>query len=92
MQDGLLPAGTYRLTLFGNNARSITDLSGLRIDGNGDDAPGGDYIRTFTVTSGIVLGGTAGADDIVLRQDGQLFASCSMVSSRPTQSQLPTLF
>jgi hypothetical protein len=29
----------------------VHDLSGLRLDGDGDGVPGGDYVRTFTVTA-----------------------------------------
>jgi hypothetical protein len=44
--DGLL-ADTYRLTV----RETITDLRGNKLDGNNDDAAGGNWIRNFTVLS-----------------------------------------
>ncbi len=44
---GALPDGRFRLTISGTS--SIHDASGLRLDGDGDGAAGGDYVRTFTV-------------------------------------------
>jgi autotransporter-associated beta strand protein len=46
---GPLPAGTYRLIVRGTT--SIHDLAGLKLDGDGNGAAGGDYVRTFVVTS-----------------------------------------
>ena len=50
---GALPPGQYQLTVFSNPAgASIHDLSGLQLDGDGDDVPGGNYVRTFTALPG----------------------------------------
>ena len=51
LAQGFPEAGIYRLTVFGSVSTSVHDLSGLRLDGNGDGAPGGDYVRTFTVAA-----------------------------------------
>lgn len=42
-----LPTGHYRLTVRGN--RSLHDLSGNALDGDGDGQAGGDFVRTFRV-------------------------------------------
>ena len=47
ISGGALPDGNYRLTVSGDT--SIHDLAGLRLDGDEDGSPGGDYVRTFTV-------------------------------------------
>jgi len=44
-----LPAGTYRLTVFGGTLTAVHDLSGLPLDGDGNGTGGGDYVRVFTV-------------------------------------------
>src|SRR5262249_32971669 len=49
LAGGKLPEGTYRLTITSNTGTSIHDLAGLRLDGDGDGTPGGNYVRTFTV-------------------------------------------
>jgi hypothetical protein len=43
--------GIYRLTILGSAQTGVHDLSGLRLDGDGDGVEGGDYVRTFTVTA-----------------------------------------
>ena len=48
LAGGFPAAGLYRLTVSG---AGVHDLSGLRLDGDGDGAPGGDFVRTFTVTA-----------------------------------------
>ncbi len=47
LPNGILPDGSYRLTLSGS--RAIFDASGNALDGDGDGAPGGDYVRIFTI-------------------------------------------
>ena len=42
-----LEYGSYRLTLFGST--TLHDASGLRLDGDGDAAAGGDYVREFSL-------------------------------------------
>ena len=44
-----LPPGTYRFTIFSNDDTSLHDLAGLMLDGDANGAPGGDYVRVFTV-------------------------------------------
>jgi uncharacterized repeat protein (TIGR01451 family) len=44
-----LPVGSYRFTIFSTTTTSIHDLAGLRLDGDGDGIPGGNYVRTFTI-------------------------------------------
>jgi hypothetical protein len=48
--DGVLPAGSYRLTVYGAVGRSIRDLSGLRLDGDGNGIEGGNHVSCFAVT------------------------------------------
>jgi hypothetical protein len=48
--DGLLPAGPYRLTVYGAPGRSIRDVSGLRLDGDDNGTEGGNYVSCFAVT------------------------------------------
>ena len=45
--DGPLSAGEYRLTVAGDE--SIHDLSGNKLDGDGDGRPGGNYVRLLAV-------------------------------------------
>ncbi len=42
---GGLPPGDYRLTIFSDAVRSIHDLQGIELDGDGDGIAGGDYVR-----------------------------------------------
>ena len=44
---GPFSAGLYRLMVHGNT--SIHDLAGLKLDGDANGSPGGDYIRTFNI-------------------------------------------
>jgi len=48
-----LPAGTYRLTVFGRSSNSLHDTAGNRLDGNRDGAVSGslsdEYVRDFVV-------------------------------------------
>ncbi len=55
--DGILPSGTYQLTVFGEPTVGIHDLSGNLLDGNGDGTPGGNYVRVFFASA------TGGADE-----------------------------
>ena len=50
LEDGTLPAGTYQFTIISNATSSIHDLNGNALDGDDNGTPGGDYVRTFTVT------------------------------------------
>ena len=50
LEDGTLPAGTYEFTIISNATSSIHDLNGNALDGDDNGTPGGDYVRTFTVT------------------------------------------
>jgi uncharacterized delta-60 repeat protein len=43
-----LPEGVFRITVRDN----IMDLSGNRLDGDGDGSPGGDWVREFVVNGG----------------------------------------
>lgn len=48
--SGTAPAeDTYRLTVTGTGAAPVTDVAGVPLDGNGDGAPGDDYVATFVV-------------------------------------------
>ncbi|MCZ6852858.1 MAG: CHRD domain-containing protein, partial [Gammaproteobacteria bacterium] len=44
---------TYQLTLDGSSATPLTDTVGVVLDGDGDGAPGGDFVSTFTVQGGV---------------------------------------
>lgn len=80
LAGGALPGGRYRLTLFSTPTRSVHDLSGLALDGDGNGTAGGDYVREFTVrgygvtvapTGGLVTteaGGTAAFTVVLDRQ------------------------
>ncbi|HEV3345215.1 MAG TPA: right-handed parallel beta-helix repeat-containing protein, partial [Pirellulales bacterium] len=46
---GELPVGNYRFTITSGTDTSIHDLAGLRLDGDGDGTPGGNYVRTFSI-------------------------------------------
>ncbi|MEA3368161.1 MAG: PKD domain-containing protein, partial [Planctomycetota bacterium] len=57
---GLLPNGLYRLTARGE--ASLRDVAGNRLDGDGDGAEGGDYVRLFHGISAALWGGAFGSD------------------------------
>jgi parallel beta-helix repeat protein len=46
--NGPLPTGNYRLTISGESMR---DLAGNRLDGDSNGTPGGNFVRTFTITT-----------------------------------------
>ena len=48
---GLLPIGKYRFTVFSNATTSIHDLAGQALDGNGDGAEQGSFVRVFDIIS-----------------------------------------
>jgi len=56
--NGQLPDGMYQLTVYSSASGSgIHDLSGLKLDGNGDGVPGGNYVRSFSVHNvGVITG------------------------------------
>jgi hypothetical protein len=41
--------GEYRLTIYGSDGRSLRDLAGNKLDGDGDGVAGGDYQRIFSI-------------------------------------------
>jgi len=45
----LLQTDWYRLTLYSGATAFLVDLAGNKLDGDGDTAAGGDYVRTFRV-------------------------------------------
>jgi len=47
--DQALTSGQYRLTLRGTGAAALAGWNADVIDGNGDGAPGGDYVQTLTI-------------------------------------------
>ena len=49
LTGGIQLAGPYRLTVYGEVGRGIRDLSGLRLDGDGDGAEGGNRAMLFAV-------------------------------------------
>lgn len=44
-----LPADTYELRISGTDSVALTDYGARAIDGDGDGAPGGDFVLRFTV-------------------------------------------
>ncbi|MFI5380226.1 MAG: dockerin type I repeat-containing protein, partial [Tepidisphaerales bacterium] len=65
---GPLPAGRYRLTVFGS-VTGIHNLSGLLLDGTASGTPGSNYVRTFTIAlSPLLIPGT-GNDTITISAD-----------------------
>ncbi len=62
LPGGTLPTGLYRVTVLANITSSLHDLSGNRLDGNGDGNEGDNYVRQFKVvnnTSPIMAGTNA---------------------------------
>lgn len=49
--SAMLPAGSYRLTVYGQANTALHDLAGLRLDGNADGIEGGDYQAIFRVNN-----------------------------------------
>jgi hypothetical protein len=47
--DGPFVPDSYRITIAGNGALAAVDRAGLPIDGDGDGAPGGDFVEYFDV-------------------------------------------
>ncbi|MGA2498773.1 MAG: right-handed parallel beta-helix repeat-containing protein [Tepidisphaeraceae bacterium] len=66
---GSLPAGLYRLTVFGS-VTGIHNLSGLLLDGTASGVPGSNYVRTFTVALSPLVVTGAGNDTITISSDG----------------------
>lgn len=48
---GPLPQGLYRLTAFATPGTGLRDIANIALDGDLDGAPGGNYVRTFTIDS-----------------------------------------
>jgi hypothetical protein len=46
-----LPEGRYRLTLLGGGGNAVFDLAGNALDGDGNGAAGGTFVREFTVNN-----------------------------------------
>jgi hypothetical protein len=50
--EGLLAAGfTYTIIVHGSGANVVTDMSGMALDGNSDNLPGGDFQSEFGTTT-----------------------------------------
>ena len=66
---GNLPDGFYRITVYSNLGASVHDLAGLRLDGDGDGSPGGDFVRNFSLnsTTDPVFGGGEADDTYFVR-------------------------
>ncbi|MCU0707444.1 MAG: right-handed parallel beta-helix repeat-containing protein [Pirellula sp.] len=47
--NGALAAGKYRLSISGDVAQTLRDVSGNPLDGDSNGSPGGAYVRTFDV-------------------------------------------
>ena len=47
--DHALASGQYRLTLRGTGAAALAGWNAVVIDGNGDGAPGGDFVQALTI-------------------------------------------
>ena len=81
---GGLPPGDYRLTIFSDAVRSIHDLQGIELDGDGNGTPGGDYVRTFMVvatpTTTVVTPGTV---SVFTGQSATFTATVSSAIERP---------
>src|SRR5581483_8131277 len=71
ISGGALPVGTYRLTVLCTVSGGIHDVSGNLLDGDANGTPGGNYIRTFTISipSSDVITGSGSADQITLTED-----------------------
>ncbi|MDV6028999.1 MAG: hypothetical protein F9B45_02595 [Phycisphaera sp. RhM] len=78
-----LPNGSYRLTLFGST--TLHDLSGLRLDGDADATPGGDYIREFTVEAD--LPPTSSGQSITIDEDTETMITLLGDDGNPTVEQ-----
>ena len=61
VSGGVLPAGSYRLTVNGS-AAGIHDASGNLLDGDANGSAGGDYVRIFTITPGGSITGRVFSD------------------------------
>jgi hypothetical protein len=66
----ILPEGKYRLTLSGTKA--IFDTAGNPLDGNGDGAPGGDYVRFFTIDRTTNIAPVAQNQAVSVAENGSL--------------------
>ncbi len=53
-----LPVGKYRLRISGTT--TLHDLAGLPLDGDGDGAAGGDFVKTFNITNDAPLADPGG--------------------------------
>ncbi|HZZ44157.1 MAG TPA: right-handed parallel beta-helix repeat-containing protein [Tepidisphaeraceae bacterium] len=48
VNNGTLPAGSYRLTIISNSVASLHNLAGVPLDGDANGTPGGNYVTTFS--------------------------------------------
>ncbi|MEX2188872.1 MAG: right-handed parallel beta-helix repeat-containing protein [Pirellulales bacterium] len=76
---GSLPDGDYRITV--SPTGSLRDESGLALDGDGDGAPGGAWMRVFTV--GFTIGDFDGDDDVDAADIDALFAAIAIGAVDP---------
>ena len=93
-----LPGGDYQFTVFGTAARSLFDLAGNRLDGNGNGGADAQdsYVRVFAVAAPAVVvtpatglatteaGGTA-TFTVVLAAQPTADVTVSLASSDPTE-------
>ena len=66
-----LVEGVYRLTVYD----TITNLQGVKLDGNGDGVPGGNWVRDFVVTPSSPLFAGAPPSYPIDGTDGSLFVA-----------------
>ena len=73
LPNGVLPDGSYRLTLSGKNA--ILDTAGNKLDGNGDGVEGDDYVRHFAIDRSANRAPTADAQSRSVAEDGSVLVT-----------------
>ncbi len=85
---GGLPPGEYELTIFSDSTRSLHDLSGIDLDGDGDGTPGGDYVRAFFIAPSAPTDLAISPDNGVSSVDGLTDTGSVTLSGRLPDSGL----
>ncbi len=66
LPDGILPAGTYTLTIDGSDANAFLSTTGQELDGDFNGTPGGDFVTSFVEPTLTLFNPTSSAPGVVV--------------------------